>query len=321
MRAVDKLTVHVLVDNTTDMLSSRPAHVIPELRVLMEAGMEELAGEALCSAQHGLALLLTAEVGQEKYTVLFDGGPDPYTIERNGRHMGIAFGEIDAVVLSHGHFDHSEGLPKALQMIREANGEKTVPLYVHPGAFVDRAMRLRDESILPLQAVPSMEAFKRHGAQVIASAESEEILNGTFYLSGEIPRVSFERGLKGHLKKSPDGDWEDDPWIIDERFLAVQVRGKGLVICTGCSHAGIINILTHARQVFPESALYGVIGGLHLVSPNEDIIPETVREIKAFAPEIIIAGHCTGWRGIYALINAFGEAVVDPLAVGSRHML
>ena len=113
MQPVDKLTVHVVVDNTTDMLSSRPGHVTSELRVLMAAGMTELAGEALCSAHHGLSLAVTAHCGAEARTVLFDAGPDPYALERNGRAMHLDFGRIEALVLSHGHFDHSEGLLKA----------------------------------------------------------------------------------------------------------------------------------------------------------------------------------------------------------------
>jgi len=102
MQPVDKLTVHVVVDNTTDMLSSRPGHVTSELRVLMAAGMTELAGEALCSAHHGLSLAVTAHRGAEARTVLFDAGPDPYALERNGRAMHLDFGRIEAVVLSHG---------------------------------------------------------------------------------------------------------------------------------------------------------------------------------------------------------------------------
>jgi len=100
----------VVVDNTTDMLSSRPKHVASELRVLMDAGMTELAGEALCSAYHGLCLAVTAHREGQDRTVLFDAGPDPYALDQNGRHMHLDFGRIEAQVLSHGHFDHSEGM-------------------------------------------------------------------------------------------------------------------------------------------------------------------------------------------------------------------
>jgi 7,8-dihydropterin-6-yl-methyl-4-(beta-D-ribofuranosyl)aminobenzene 5'-phosphate synthase len=115
MQAVDALTVSVVVDNSSDMLSTRPAHIASELRVLISAGMKELTGEGLCSAHHGLSLAVTARFGAKERTVLFDAGPDPYALERNVRRMGLDFGNIEAVVLSHGHFDHAEGLLKAIE--------------------------------------------------------------------------------------------------------------------------------------------------------------------------------------------------------------
>ena len=294
MQPVDKLTVHVVVDNTTDMLSSRPRHVTSELRVPMAAGMTELAGEALCSAHHGLSLAVTAHRGAEARTVLFDAGPDPYALERNGRAMHLDFGRIEALVLSHGHFDHSEGLLKALELIRISNGGQPVPLHVHPGAFVKRGVRLRSGEFLPLQDVPPRHALENQGARVLVSSEAEEILDGLFSLSGEIPRRSFERGFQTHYRQAADGQWESDPWIMDERFLAAHVQGKGIAIFTGCSHAGVVNICRHAQEVFPGVPLYALVGGLHLVYPNEGIIPETIAELRTFGLRVIIPGHCTG---------------------------
>ena len=287
----------------------------------MAAGMTELAGEALCSAHHGLCLAVTAHRDSEARTMLFDAGPDPYALERNGRHMHLDFGRIEALVLSHGHFDHSEGLVKALELIRGANGGQPVPLHVHPGAFVKRGLRLPSGELLPFQDVPPRHALEEQGARVVASAEAEEILDGLFYLSGEIPRRSFEHGWKTHFQRAADGNWEPDPWIMDERFLAAHVQGKGIAIFTGCSHAGVVNICRHAQEVFPDVPLYALVGGLHLVAPNEDIIPETIAALRPFGLRVIIPGHCTGWRTVHALIGAFGEEIVDPLAVGSRQTL
>ena len=211
MRQVDELTVHVVVDNTTDMLSSRPAHVASELSVLKEAGMKELTGEGAVLGPPRVVPCRNRPSRWETRSVLFDAGPDPYALERNARHMNLDVGRIEAIVLSHGHFDHSEGLLKALELIRAANGGRTVPLHVHPGAFVKRGMRLPSGAILPLQDVPSRPGLEEGGARVVASTEPEEILDGHFYLSGEIPRRSFERGLKNHLKRSADGRWEADP--------------------------------------------------------------------------------------------------------------
>ena len=89
--------------------------------------MQELTGEGLCSAHHGLSLAVTARVGAAERTILFDAGPDPYALERNVARMGLNFGKIEAVVLSHGHFDHAEGLLKAIELIRRAGRNDPVP--------------------------------------------------------------------------------------------------------------------------------------------------------------------------------------------------
>ena len=104
-----------------------------------------------------------------------------------------------------------------------------------------------------------------------------------FYLSGEIPRVtSYETGLQNHVRRNANGEWEADPLIMDERFLAVAVKGKGVVVFTACSHAGVVNVLTHARECFPDQKLYAVMGGFHLSGETERCIPETVRDIAGF---------------------------------------
>jgi 7,8-dihydropterin-6-yl-methyl-4-(beta-D-ribofuranosyl)aminobenzene 5'-phosphate synthase len=321
MREVDSLTVSVVVDNTTDMLSSRPRHVTSELRVLLEAGMQVMNGEGLCSAHHGLSLLVTARTGSDVRTVLFDTGPDPYALERNSHRMALDFASIEAVVLSHGHFDHSEGLLKAADLIRATGRTQPVPLHLHPGVFARRAVRLASGEILPLQDVPPAAMLREHGYQLVESNSLEEILDGTFVLSSQVPRRSFERGLANHLRLAASGEWEPDPLIIDERFLVANVRGKGLAIFTGCSHAGVVNICHHARDLFPDTPLYALVGGLHLVHPNEDLIDATIEALAPFNLQVIIPGHCTGWRAVHAFINAFGQSRVDPLAVGSRQSL
>jgi 7,8-dihydropterin-6-yl-methyl-4-(beta-D-ribofuranosyl)aminobenzene 5'-phosphate synthase len=264
---------------------------------------------------------VTARLGAQERTVLFDAGPDPYALERNVRRMGLDFGKIEAVVLSHGHFDHSEGLLKAIELIRGTNRGHSVPLHLHPGVFVRRAIRLPNRDIIPLQDVPSRAALSREGYLLVESDRPEELLDGAFFLSGEIPRRSFERGMANHLCLTRSGEWEPDPLVTDERFMVAHVKGKGLAIFTGCSHAGVVNVCRHAQDLFPGISLYALVGGLHLVYPNEDLIDETIAELKKFDFKVIIPGHCTGWRAVQAFASAFGSDTLDPLAVGTRQFL
>jgi 7,8-dihydropterin-6-yl-methyl-4-(beta-D-ribofuranosyl)aminobenzene 5'-phosphate synthase len=143
------------------------------------------------------------------------------------------------------------------------------------------------------------------------------LLDSMFYLSGEIPRVtSYETGLQNHVRRNANGEWEADPLLMDERFLAVAVKGKGVVVFTACSHAGVVNVLTHARDCFPDQKLHAVMGGFHLSGETERCIPDTVRDIAGFGLDVIAPGHCTGWRALNQLVRTCGEDVVAPLAVG-----
>jgi 7,8-dihydropterin-6-yl-methyl-4-(beta-D-ribofuranosyl)aminobenzene 5'-phosphate synthase len=171
-----------------------------------------------------------------------------------------------------------------------------------------------------MEDVPSLQVASAHGARVINTTEPQLLLDDMALLSGEIPRVTpFERGLRGQYRRTSDGTgWELDELILDERFVAMNITGKGVVVFTACSHAGVVNVLEHAQTCFADAPLYGVVGGLHLSGPNESIIPQTVEALRAFRLSVIAAGHCTGWRATAALASAFGDTTVVPLAVGKR---
>jgi 7,8-dihydropterin-6-yl-methyl-4-(beta-D-ribofuranosyl)aminobenzene 5'-phosphate synthase len=156
----------------------------------------------------------------------------------------------------------------------------------------------------------------------VVTREPQALHDGMFFVSDEIPRVTaYERGYPGQVRLMDDGQtWEPDELLIDERFLAVNVAGKGLVVFSACSHAGIVNVLTHARQSFPGVPLHAAMDGLHLSGTNEAVIPQTVDGLRGFDLKTIAAGHCTGWRAMTALANAFGDKILAPTAVGKRFM-
>ncbi|HEX3992680.1 MAG TPA: MBL fold metallo-hydrolase [Acetobacteraceae bacterium] len=323
LQPIDRLDIQVLVDNVTDSLSSTPAFVTREWMTLRRQGLRIQAGGSLCCANHGLALVITTHGPSGARTMLFDGGPVDYAVERNGVRLGIDFGAIGAAMLSHGHWDHAGGLPRALGMIVQANGGTAVPLYLHPGMFRPRGALQPDGGVLPMQPIPAASDWALLGAEPVVTAAAQTVLDDRFFVSGEIPRItSYEKGLVGQVSRpSDDAPWEPDPLIMDERFLAVNVRDKGLVVFSACSHAGIVNVLHHAQAQFPGVKLHAVMGGFHLAGPTEAIIPETVRDLGTFGLELIIPAHCTGWRALNALERAYGEKVVVPSAVGKRFSL
>ena len=314
---VDALTIQVIVDNTTDSLSSVPSNVVHEMAYLEDHGMKELAGECLCCGAHGLSLLLTASKGSIHHRVLFDAGPEGEVFQRNISKLKIDPSIIEEIVLSHGHWDHAGGFLTALKLIKNINPQQKVVFQLNPGMFHRRATKFGGV-VHPFKKIPSIEELNNLGAAVVNSDEARLLLDNMFYLSGEIPRVTdYEKGFPEHVRQLPNQEWVPDPLILDERFLVVNVRNKGLVVFSACSHAGIINVLTHAQKLFPEIPLYAVMGGFHLSGCSvEKIIQKTVEDMKQFNLKMIIPAHCTGWRAVNALGNVFGDNIIVPSAVG-----
>ncbi len=321
--AADSLEVTVIIDNVTDSLSSNPDNIQSEWASLsMQGRLQLLSGRATCCAHHGLSLLISVYIGKAKHTLLFDTGPEGATFIRNAGILGVDFSTIEAVVLSHGHWDHAGGLVPAVETISKARGPNKVDCFVHPDMFVERAVQRPNGEFLKFEPIPDPGALANAGANVINTREPQYIAGGAFYMSGEIPRLTkYETGFPGHVCRHPDGQsWKPDPLIMDERFISVRVKDKGQFVFSACSHAGLINVLTHARSVFPSVPLYGFMGGFHLSGATEKIIPETVADMKQFNLKLLAPGHCTGWRAVSAMTRIFGDKLA-PLAVGKRYVV
>ncbi len=321
LRPVDALEVSVLVDNVVDPMSTAPKGVTGEQAILRANGLMVSSGHVRCCANHGLSLVITARVGSDIQILLFDAGPEAYTLARNGDRLGTPFGEVGGIFLSHGHWDHAGGLPEALRLVVSANGRNPVPFHVNPGMFLTRGMRQPNGLVVPAESVMNPVDLERRGAAIVNSPDARAIMEQMFYVSGEIPRVTpYERGLPPHVKLAQDGlNWEPDPLILDERYVAAYVKGKGVVVFTACSHAGVINVLTDARNMFGDVPLYAVMGGFHLTGAEvEAVIPDTIRDFGGFALKRIVPCHCTGWRAVNALARVYSEDVLTPASVGRQ---
>ena len=334
---LDELTLQVLVDNETDTLSSIDPDIpqTPEGAVLAqhlgitttdeEHRCVSTLGE-LCVACHGFSVLVTGRRGDETRTILFDVGPYPEVWLGNAERHRVDLATIERVFLSHWHFDHSGGFPQVVEAIaaaRSAAGSPPPVVDLHPDRPDQRGIQGPNGVFANLPPEPTFEAITAAGGVVETNADAHLIGGGLFLASGEIPRVTeYETGLIGH-HSFVDGVPHPDPLILDERFLAAEVEGRGLAILSACSHAGVVNACLGARALVPDTPVDVVLGGYHLAGRGmEDRIEATVRDLDELVGAAVVApGHCTGWRAKAALADRFAPGRYGPSVVGTRYHL
>lgn len=343
---LDSLTVYNIVDNESDGMSGGCAccqgdDATFEYTSEMDshiAATKSLNFDTLCHAAHGLSLLLVGTRDGVTHTCLFDGGPNAAVFRENVEklRLGTALGDVENVVLSHYHIDHSGGLRSAIPAIaarREEHGRRPVVIDLHPDNPLSRGVRTQTGSYMTFQPEgPTFTELEAMGAELAISREGHLISDGCFYVSGEIPRTTaFETGMDNHWSKrardhvsgvgSDDGGvWEKDGTIDDERYLCAKIKGKGIVVFSACSHAGIVNVVNDAVRKTGTPEVLGILGGLHLAPYAQDDarLTSTIEGLKRHRPTTIVAGHCTGWRAKMMLATAFPEGF-QPAAVGGRY--
>jgi 7,8-dihydropterin-6-yl-methyl-4-(beta-D-ribofuranosyl)aminobenzene 5'-phosphate synthase len=315
----DEVTVTTMVDNIFDALLAPASGVT---RVSMGAGRVAArqfeGGEAVAGlrAEHGFSALVTVRSGTTSSTLLFDAGASPDALAVNAERLGIDVGALQGVVLSHGHFDHVGGLDGLARL----RGRSGLPLTVHPAAWTRRRLELPGGRCLEMPTL-SRGALEREGFAVIERRQPS-LLAGGILITGEVDRVTeFEHGMPPQHQAWDGHGWQHDPTVIDDQALVVNVRGRGLVVVTGCGHAGVVNIIRHAMRLTGVSRLLAVIGGFHLSGRAfEPVIEPTAAALTELAPGLIVPGHCTGWRAQHTLAATLPGAWVQT-SVGSTYTL
>jgi 7,8-dihydropterin-6-yl-methyl-4-(beta-D-ribofuranosyl)aminobenzene 5'-phosphate synthase len=334
---LDALEILVVVDNETDTLSSVDDGVplVPELAHLAartpasrrHQGHEcKVVFDQLCCACHGLSVLITGHREGRQHRLLFDVGPYADVWLDNAERLAIDLSTIDCVFLSHWHFDHSGSLPQVLEAISAARAAAGLPppiVDLHPNRPDQRGMLMPNGVMLMLPQEPTFADIAASGARTLTYDDSHAICDGFFFGSGEIARVTeYESGLAGH-HSFHGGIAEPDPLIMDERFVAAVVLGRGVTVISACSHAGIVNACLTARECFPALPIDLVLGGFHLAGKEmETRIEATVRDLEArVKPRLVAPGHCTGWRAKARLATSFAPGHYAPSVVGSLYRL
>jgi 7,8-dihydropterin-6-yl-methyl-4-(beta-D-ribofuranosyl)aminobenzene 5'-phosphate synthase len=263
-------------------------------------------------AEPGFSALVRVEKGGRERTILFDTGVSPHGMVENMRRLGLDPRDVEVLVLSHGHWDHVtgvEGLARAL-------GRTGMPVTIHPEFWSRRRIRFPglDPAELPSTSRSALEGL---GFDIVEDRRPSFLLDGSVLITGEVDRTTpFETGFQGH-DALRGGDWQPDPLILDDQALVVALRERGLVVLSGCGHAGIVNTVRYAQRLTGEQDIAAIVGGFHLSGPMfEPIIEPTVQALGALEPALLVPAHCTGWKAVHRLAARFPDAFV-PSAVGT----
>lgn len=269
------------------------------------------------TAEPGYSVLVKVWKGPWSATILYDAGATLDGVRHNMRRVGVNPSDIDLIVLSHGHFDHTAGM----QSLVAAIGRTNLPVIVHPDAWRRRRLAFPGRDAVELPA-PSRRAYEDAGLELRESAVPSFVLEQSVLVTGEVDRRAQAEAAGNPIHEYWDGThWLGDPHIHDDQAIVLNLRGAGLIVVTACGHAGLLNIIWGAQALAEEERIHAVVGGFHLSGPLfEPRIAPTVEELRALAPEAIVPGHCTGPAAHRALAEALPEAY-SMSSVGSRVLL
>ena len=282
---VDKLCLTSITDNYYDSLGPVPPF----------AKRYRATPNASIHAEHGLSWHIEVVIDGVTTGFIFDYGMDSPGIISNMGLLGIDMERIRAFGLSHGHFDHWGGLVGFLRY-NASRITKGTPLYVGEDVFAHRySMHPPDPE--PHDIGQLNNYIDRLGiVNVTEIKEATEVIPGG-YFTGNIERVTdYEKGSQ-FLLVERDGNLEHDLLPGEQAFIC-NVKGKGLVVVSGCAHAGIVNTVRHAQQITGVKKVHAVIGGFHLTNADSTTIERTVVDLKEIGPDHIIPAHCTGLTAV-----------------------
>lgn len=286
---VERLKIVVVTDNYYDALRPDPP-----------GGTRYRTAPGLSiHAEHGLSYYVETIVGGQRNGFMFDYGLDPQGVMNNMALLEIDLANTKAFCLSHGHLDHWGGLLEILRA-NQARNLKGIPFYVGKEVFAHRLSRSPDSKGLRDLGRLDKAAIEETGlVEIVEVNESVEVITGA-YLTGSIKRTVDYESDNPMLLIDRDGSIEVDDFRGEQALFFV-VKGKGLVVLSGCAHTGIINTIRQAQRLTGTEEVYAVIGGFHLVNATPKRISQVIESIKDIAPHHIIPTHCTGFEATMSL--------------------
>jgi len=283
---IERLAVTVITDNYYNALRPDPPN---------GKRYRSFPGASI-HAEHGFSCHLETRVNGKSHFFMFDYGLDCRGIINNMELLGIDPSKVDAFGLSHGHFDHWSGLTGVLKNSNQKIPRNT-PLYLGEDTFAHRySIRPGSQDLIDLSELKKEEIESTGMVRVVEVAEPTEVMPGC-YLTGKIEHVTeYEQGSTALLIEK--GDKLEQDLFPGEQAVVCNIKGKGLVILSGCAHAGIVNTVKHAQKITGIEKVHAVIGGFHLINAVPETISRTVEDMRSIMPDYIVPTHCTGFEAI-----------------------
>ena len=296
LRELERVEVTILVDNYTDLLLLQSTNVVK--RILPPPPQAFLA-------EHGFSCLIKTFDGSEEHMVLMDVGISGTCLLHNAQLLKFDLSKVEALILSHGHFDHCWALREILPKL-----PKGIPLVLHPDAFLPRRVNFPALKIQVPMPPPDENMLTEAEVEIRKIRKDSILASSRVLVLGEIDRITeFEKGMPG-AEAEINGEWVKDPFP-DDRGVALKVKTRGLVVIGGCSHAGIINTVKHAQKATGTPKVHAVLGGFHLTGPMmEPVIGPTIGELKRIGPDYVVPTHCSGWRAINQFAKEMPEQFI-----------
>jgi 7,8-dihydropterin-6-yl-methyl-4-(beta-D-ribofuranosyl)aminobenzene 5'-phosphate synthase len=306
----EKIIITMITDNLAD--ATRLDYKIAKRQIYISNPLDSaLHGE------HGLAYQIETVVNGESHVCLFDFGSDPRGMIRNMDLLGIDCKKVEALGLSHDHWDHEAALVEILRAKKE-DFSKGVPLYIGKEFFKGTYSKRPNGSITQINLL-KREAIEELGfINIVEIKDPTPIIPGA-YLPGRIEQVTeYEKISPTFLAKK--GNEFVQETFIGEQAVILNAKGKGLIVLSGCAHRGIVNTVKQAQRMTGIEKVHAVMGGFHLTNAKPEVIQKTVADIKAMNPEYIIPTHCTGFEAI----SAFAREMPDQFilnTVGTKYTI
>lgn len=318
---IENISLTVLVDNKANLIVESSDHI-------------QYFSDKPLLAEHGFSVLV--QPGGSGETILWDAGVSEVALIENMRRMGLDFGAITKIALSHGHYDHYAAMTAILDEMKLSPESKEwtggvseadlaawlhkdkIPIIAHPAAFRERWGKKDDGTLVGPFTPPPEDRWKAAGAQIIHSEGPYELAPGC-WTTGFVPRTSFEEsGRPAQLLFREGADFIPDD-LDEDQAIVIHLKDQGLVVLSGCAHSGIVNTIEYARQFTGIKKVHAVIGGFHLARASEEEINQTIDYFKDLQPKYVIPSHCTGFQAISQFAREIPDVFVEGV-VGAKYI-